>query len=283
MAVALLSRHGIIRASPHQSDASMTEPTIILERQGAIRRITLNRPDKLNSFTRGMLSELDDALTEISNDDAARALIITGAGRAFCAGQDLREAGAVEDGAAVRAVVERLYNPAIRLLRSLQIPVLAAVNGIAAGAGASLAIACDLVIAAESASFVQAFSKIGLVPDAGGSYFMPRLIGSARALGLALLAEPVDARQAAEWGLIWQAVPDADFPDTIAEMGERLAQLPTASVALTKRALNASGHHSLEQQLALEAELQAQAAETEDFQEGVQAFLGKRNPRFTGR
>ena len=261
----------------------MTEPSIILERTGAIRRITLNRPDKLNSFTRDMLSELDDALTDIAADTEARALVITGAGRAFCAGQDLREAGAVEDGAAVRAVVERLYNPAIRLLRSLQIPVLAAVNGIAAGAGASLAIACDLVIAAESASFVQAFSKIGLVPDAGGSYFMPRLIGSARALGLALLAEPVDSRTAAQWGLIWKAVPDAEFAATIIATAERLAQLPTAAVALTKQALNASGHHSLEQQLALEAELQAQAAETEDFQEGVKAFLEKRNPRFIGR
>jgi 2-(1,2-epoxy-1,2-dihydrophenyl)acetyl-CoA isomerase len=261
----------------------MTENSILLERQGAIRRITLNRPDKLNSFTRDMLSDLDDALTDIAGDTEARALVITGAGRAFCAGQDLREAGAVEDGAAVRAVVERLYNPAIRLLRSLQIPVLAAVNGIAAGAGASLAIACDLVIAAESASFVQAFSKIGLVPDAGGSYFMPRLIGSARALGLALLAEPVDAKTAAQWGLIWKAVPDADFAATIEATAERLAQLPTAAVALTKQALNASGHHSLDQQLALEAELQAQAAETEDFQEGVRAFMEKRNPRFIGR
>ena len=261
----------------------MTESSILLERKGAIRRITLNRPDKLNSFTRDMLAELDDALTDIAADDEARALVITGAGRAFCAGQDLREAGAVEDGAAVRAVVERLYNPAIRLLRSLQIPVLAAVNGIAAGAGASLAIACDLVLAAESASFVQAFSRIGLVPDAGGSYFMPRLIGSARALGLALLAEPVDAKTAAQWGLIWKAVPDSDFPAAVDSMAERLAQLPTAAVALTKQALNASGHHSLEQQLALEAELQGQAAETEDFQEGVRAFQEKRNPRFIGR
>ena len=261
----------------------MTEPTILLERTGSIRRITLNRPDKLNSFTRAMLSELDDALTDIAADDEARVLVVTGSGRAFCAGQDLREAGAVEDGAAVRAVVERLYNPAIRLLRSLQIPVLAAVNGIAAGAGASLAVACDLVIATESASFVQAFSKIGLVPDAGGSYFMPRLIGSARALGLALLAEPVDAKTAADWGLIWKAVPDADFTATVETTVERLAELPTAAVALTKRALNASGHHSLEQQLALEAELQSQAAETEDFEEGVRAFLEKRNPRFIGR
>jgi 2-(1,2-epoxy-1,2-dihydrophenyl)acetyl-CoA isomerase len=261
----------------------MAESSILFERQGAIRRITLHRPEKLNSFTRDMLSELDDALTDIAKDGEARALVITGSGRAFCAGQDLREAGAVEDGAAVRGVVERLYNPAIRLLRSLQIPVLAAVNGIAAGAGASLAIACDLVIAAESASFVQAFSRIGLVPDAGGSYFMPRLVGSARALGLALLAEPVDARTAAQWGLIWKAVPDADFAAEIDATAERLAQLPTAAVALTKRALNASGHHSLEQQLALEAELQGQAAETEDFQEGLKAFVEKRNPRFIGR
>lgn len=261
----------------------MTEPSILFERTGAVRRLTFNRPDKLNSFTRDMLSALDDALTDIAADDEARALVITGSGRAFSAGQDLREAGAVEDGAAVRAVVERLYNPAIRLLRSLQIPVLAAVNGIAAGAGASLALACDLVIAAESASFVQAFSKIGLVPDAGGSYFMPRLVGSARALGLALLAEPVDAKTAAQWGLIWRTVPDADFAATIAATAERLAALPTASVALTKQALNASGHHSLEQQLALEAELQARAAETEDFQEGVRAFLEKRSPRFIGR
>jgi 2-(1,2-epoxy-1,2-dihydrophenyl)acetyl-CoA isomerase len=261
----------------------MTEASILLERDGAIRRLTLNRPDKLNSFTRAMLTELGDALNEIAADDEARALVITGAGRAFCAGQDLREAGAVEDGAAVRAVVERHYNPIVRSLRGLQIPVLAAVNGIAAGAGASLAIACDLVIAAESASFVQAFSKIGLVPDAGGSYFMPRLIGSARALGLALLAEPVDARTAAQWGLIWKAVADSDFPAAIESTAQKLAQLPTAAVALTKQALNASGHHSLEQQLALEAELQGQAAETEDFFEGVSAFLEKRGPRFIGR
>jgi len=261
----------------------MTEASILLEHSGAIRRLTLNRPDKLNSFTRAMLSEIGDALTDIAADDEARALVITGAGRAFCAGQDIREAGAVEDGAAVRAVIERHYNPVVRLLRSLQIPVLAAVNGIAAGAGASLAIACDLVIAAESASFVQAFSRIGLVPDAGASYFVPRLVGPARALGLALLAEPINAATAAQWGLIWKSVPDADFAATIAATAERLAELPTAAVALTKQAINASGHHSLEQQLALEAELQSQAAETEDFQEGVRAFLEKRNPRFIGR
>ncbi|HVM85273.1 MAG TPA: enoyl-CoA hydratase-related protein [Candidatus Binatia bacterium] len=261
----------------------MTESTVLLERTGGIRRLTLNRPDKLNSFTRAMLSELGDALSDIAGDDEARVLVVTGAGRAFSAGQDLREAEAIEDGAAVRAVVERLYNPVVRQLRSLQIPVLAAVNGIAAGAGASLAVACDLVIAAESASFVQAFAKIGLVPDAGASYLVPRLIGQARALGLALLAEPIDARTAESWGLIWKAVPDAAFAETVEATAARLSQSPTAAIALMKQALNASGHHSLEQQLALEAELQARAAETEDFQEGVRSFLEKRAPRFIGR
>ena len=261
----------------------MTYATITLDRQDGIARLTLNRPDKLNSFTRDMLSDLDDALTDIAGDGEARALVITGSGRAFCAGQDLREAGAVEDGAAVRAVVERLYNPAIRLLRSLQIPTLAAVNGIAAGAGAGLAMACDIAVAAQSASFALAFSRIGLIPDAGSSYFLPRLVGSARALGLALLAEPIDAETAAQWGLIWKAVPDSEFPQAVAGLADRLAQLPTAAIALTKQALNGGGHHSLDQQLALEAELQGRAAETEDFQEGVRAFLEKRSPRFIGR
>jgi len=259
------------------------ESTILVEREGAIRRVTLNRPDKLNSFTRAMLSELGDALNDIAGDQEARALVITGAGRAFSAGQDLREAEAVEDGAAVRAVVERHYNPVIRTLRSLPIPVLAAVNGIAAGAGASLALACDLAIAAQPASFVFAFSRIGLVPDAGGSYFLPRLVGQARALGLALLAEPIDAATATDWGLIWKTVPEAEFAATIAATAARLARLPTAAIGLMKRAINAGGHHSLEQQLALEAGLQAEAAETEDFQEGVRAFLEKRAPRFIGR
>ena len=261
----------------------MNQPSILLERTGAVRRLTLNRPDKLNSFTRAMLSEIGDALNEIAQDDDARVLVISGAGRAFCAGQDLREAEAVEDGAAVRAVVERHYNPMIRLIRSMRIPVVAAVNGIAAGAGASLAVACDLVIAAQSASFVLAFSRVGLVPDAGASYFVPRLIGQARALGLAMLAEPVEASRAADWGLIWRAVPDAEFAAAVETAAEHLAQLPTAAIGLLKQAINASGHHSMEQQLALEAELQAQAAETEDFQEGLHAFLEKRSPRFTGR
>lgn len=261
----------------------MTESTILLSRRDSVLTLTLNRPDKLNSLTIEMLSELGDALSEVAADDTVRVLIITGAGRGFCAGQDLRQAGTIGDGRAVRNVIERHYNPIIRQIRTLKAPVIAAVNGIAAGAGANLAIACDLVIATESASFVQAFCRIGLIPDAGGTYFLPRLVGHARALGLALLGDTLDARQAADWGLIWQAVPDADFTKTIDDLAARLATAPTAALALMKQAVNASGHHSLDQQLATEAELQPIAAETEDFQEGVQAFLQKRNPNFSGR
>jgi 2-(1,2-epoxy-1,2-dihydrophenyl)acetyl-CoA isomerase len=261
----------------------MTDQSILLDRRDNILHLTLNRPDKLNSLTVAMLSELADVLSDISTDDEARVLVITGAGRGFCAGQDLREAGAIGDGRSVRNVIERHYNPIIRQIRGLAMPVVAAVNGIAAGAGANLALACDIVVAAESASFVQAFSRIGLIPDAGGTYFLPRLVGHARALGLAMLGDAVDARKAAEWGMIWEAVPDADFPAAVDALSKRLAEMPTVALALMKQALNASGHHSLEQQLATEAELQPIAAETEDFQEGVQAFLGKRPARFFGR
>jgi 2-(1,2-epoxy-1,2-dihydrophenyl)acetyl-CoA isomerase len=262
---------------------TLAPTNIILDRRDNVWRLTLNRPDKLNSFTRDMLTEIGDALTEIEADAEARALVITGAGRGFCAGQDLREAAAVEDGDAVRAVIERHYNPMIRLLRSLHIPVMAAVNGVAAGAGASLAVAADLVLATQSASFSFAFSRIGLIPDAGATYFVPRLVGHARALGLALLGDTIGAETAAQWGLIWQAVPDAEFHAAVERMTDRLANLPTAAVALMKQAVSAGEHHSLEQQLALEAELQSRAAETEDFQEGRSAFLEKRNPRFAGR
>jgi 2-(1,2-epoxy-1,2-dihydrophenyl)acetyl-CoA isomerase len=261
----------------------LAQTNIILEHSDNVWRLTLNRPDKLNSFTRDMLSEIGDALSEIEGDAEARALVITGAGRGFCAGQDLREAEAVEDGDAVRAVIERHYNPMIRLLRGLHIPVLAAVNGVAAGAGASFAVAADLVLATQSASFSFAFSRIGLIPDAGATYFVPRLVGHARALGLALLAETISAETAAQWGLIWQAVPDAEFGTAVETMTDRLAHLPTGAIALMKQAVSAGEHHSLEQQLALEAALQSRAAETEDFQEGRSAFLEKRNPRFTGR
>ncbi len=261
----------------------MSESTILVRRDGSVARLTLNRPDRLNSFTLGMLGELSDALSDLDADDAVRVVILGGAGRGFCAGQDLSDHEAVDDARAIRSVVERHYNPVVRQLRALRQPVIGAVNGVAAGAGCSLALACDITIATASAKFVNAFVNIGLSLDCGGSYFLPRLVGQARALGLALLGDAIDAAKAAEWGLIWKCVPDADFASEVDALAGRLAQMPTAAIGLIKQAINLSGHHSLEQQLATEAELQGAAAETEDYQEGRAAFLAKRKPRFTGR
>jgi 2-(1,2-epoxy-1,2-dihydrophenyl)acetyl-CoA isomerase len=264
-------------------EKTMTESSILLQREGAIARLTLNRPDRLNALTLAMLGELSAALSELDGDDTVRAVILTGSGRGFCAGQDLTDHEAVDDTRAIRAVVERHYNPVIRQIRALPQPVIAAVNGVAAGAGCSLVLACDIAIAIESAKFSNAFVNIGLIPDGGGSYFLPRLVGQARALGLSLLGETIEAKTAVEWGLIWKAVPDAEFAGAVDAMARRLAEMPTAAIGLIKHAINVSGHHSLEQQLAVEAELQAQAAETEDYQEGRAAFLEKRKPRFIGR
>ncbi|MBI2255265.1 MAG: enoyl-CoA hydratase/isomerase family protein [Proteobacteria bacterium] len=260
----------------------MSEADILVAKEGAIRRITLNRPQRLNALTRGLLGNLSDALADIAADDEARVLVLTGSGRGFCAGQDLTDKGAVEDGRVVRDTVERYYNPVVRQLRSLDLPVIAAVNGIAAGAGMSLALSADITLATESAVFDLAFARIGLIPDAGGTYTLQRILGPARALGLAILGEKIGARQAADMGLIWRSVPDADFRSEVDALAARLATAPTKAIALMKRAFNAGGHHSLEQQLALEAELQSQAADTEDFQEGLAAFLGKRAPKFKG-
>ena len=261
----------------------MTDASILLQRDGAVARLTLNRPDRLNSLTLGMLGELSAVLTDLDGDESVRVVILTGMGRAFCAGQDLTDHEAMDDTRAVRSVVERHYNPVIRQIRSLSQPVIAAVNGVAAGAGCSLALACDIAVATASAKFINAFVNIGLIPDGGGSYFLPRLIGQARALGMTLLGEPLDAKIAAEWGLIWKAVPDSDFAGEVEALAKRLAEMPTVTIGLIKHAINVSGHHSLEQQLAVEAELQAAAAETEDYQEGRAAFLEKRKPRFFGR
>jgi 2-(1,2-epoxy-1,2-dihydrophenyl)acetyl-CoA isomerase len=261
----------------------MSDASILSQRDGAIVRLTLNRPDRLNALTLAMLGELSDALSDIDGNDEVRAVILTGAGRGFCAGQDLNDHAAIDDTRAIRSVVERHYNPVVRQIRALRQPVIAAVNGVAAGAGASLALACDITIATASAKFSSAFVNIGLIPDAGGSYFLPRLVGQARALGLALLGDTIEAKVAADWGLIWKSVPDADFDAEIDAMAKRLSDMPTIAIGLIKQAINLSGHHSLEQQLATEAELQAQAAETEDYQEGRAAFLEKRKPRFFGR
>jgi len=256
---------------------------LIRSEGGEVVWLTFNRPDRLNACTHVMLSDLSDALADIEGTDSVRAVVISGAGRAFCAGQDLKESGAIEDGTAIRNTLERHYNPVIRQIRALDRPVMAAVNGIAVGAGCGLALACDLVIASDAASFGFVFPKIGLMPDAGLTYFLPRLVGHARALGLGLLGETISAKVAAEWGLIWQSVPEAEFQAATNSMAHKLAQLPTVAVSLLKQAINAGEHHSLEQQLALEAELQGQAGDSEDFQEGRAAFLEKRPPRFIGR
>jgi 2-(1,2-epoxy-1,2-dihydrophenyl)acetyl-CoA isomerase len=217
-------------------------------------------------------------------EETVRALLITGSGRGFCAGQDLNER-AMSDGAQVElgSALEKSYNPMVRGLRDLHMPVLCAVNGVAAGAGCNFALAADIVIAARSASFIEVFSRIGLIPDAGGTYVLPRLVGAARAMALSLLAEPVSAEQAASWGLIWKCVDDDKLMSDARELAQRLATGPTRAYALIKQALNASPANTLEQQLALEAKLQREAGRTEDFREGVQAFLEKRSPRYQGR
>ena len=262
----------------------MTYRTILLDFAEGVATITLNRPERLNSFTEEMHQELRQALDAVEAPGAARVLVLTGAGRAFSAGQDLTEAAVPADmqGFDAGATLERNYNVMLRRLRALPMPVLAAVNGIAAGAAANVALACDIVIAARSASFLQAFGRLGLIPDAGGTYLLPRRVGLARALGLALLAEPLPAEQAEQWGLIWKCVADEEFADAVRMLAVKLAQGPTRAYTLMKRALYAGAEEPFEAQLAREIELQREAATTADFREGVAAFLEKRAPRFTG-
>lgn len=256
---------------------------ILFEIDQGVARITLNRPDLLNSIHTEMSGELQDALARAARDPAIRALLVTGAGRAFCAGQDLdevRPGGPVTDFA---AHARNVYTPLVTGIRRLEKPVVCAVNGVAAGAGANLALACDLVFAAEEASFVQAFAKIGLVPDTGGSFFLPRLVGLARATALCLLGEKISGRQAADMGLIYRACPGAALSDEATRLARHLATQPTTGLGLTKRLLNASLTNDLDAQLELEAGLQGVAGCTADYAEGVAAFLGKRAPVFTGR
>ena len=260
----------------------MTIPmTIIVEQHPGYRQITLNRPERLNALTVEMADALMAALDAAAGDDDCRALLLTGAGRGFCAGQDLTAIAGANP-----AEIERLlehYNPLIEKIRALPIPVVAAVNGVAAGAGANLALACDIVMAARSASFMQAFARIGLVPDCGGTWFLPRLVGMARARGLMMLAEPLPAGTAAAWGLIWQAVDDDRLMFEAQALTARLAGGPTVALGLIKQALDESAFNGLDDQLALESDLQVEAAETPDHAEGVRAFLEKRSPVFSGR
>jgi len=258
--------------------------SVLVSLQGGVQTITLNRPEKLNACNPQMHKELRAALERAADADEIRAVLLTGAGRAFCAGQDLSERD-VSPGSAIDLSVSlgSHYNPLVRRLRALPKPVVCAVNGVAAGAGANIALACDLVIAARSASFVQAFSKIGLIPDSGGTWFLPRMVGSARAMGLALLAEKLTAEDAERWGLIWKVVEDAQLAKEAALVAQNLAAGPTRSYGLLKRAMQASPGNSLDAQLDLERDLQREAGLSEDYREGVTAFKEKRAPRFKGK
>ena len=250
-----------------------------------IARLTLNRPDKLNSFTGEMHAELRTALDRVQSDHAIRVLVLTGAGRAFSAGQDLADPDMAKiDGRMpdIGNVVERNYKPLIMRLQNLRVPTIAAVNGIAAGAGASVALACDLVIATKSASFLQAFSKIGLIPDTGGTWFLPQRVGMARAMGLALLADKLPAEKAAEWGLIWECTEDADFAARIDALAKQLSTAPTKALVRTRQAMHAAPGHTLEQQLSFEGSFMRELGWSPDYAEGVAAFMEKRAPNFTG-
>jgi 2-(1,2-epoxy-1,2-dihydrophenyl)acetyl-CoA isomerase len=263
---------------------SSPSSSLILERGDGVLQITLNRPDVLNSFTREMAQALRQVLAEAATDDAVRAVVLTGAGRGFCAGQDLAEALPEGDGPMpdIGEIVKSCYNPIIRAIRALEKPVLCAVNGIAAGAGANLAFACDLTIAADDANFVESFAKLGLIPDTSGTFFVPRLVGLQRATGMFFLAEKIPAVRAKEWGLIWDVAPKAELMTTVLVMARQLATQATRGFGLTKRALNASFANGLDAQLDVEAQAMHEAGRTADYEEGVRAFLEKRAPVYRG-
>jgi 2-(1,2-epoxy-1,2-dihydrophenyl)acetyl-CoA isomerase len=263
----------------------VTEALVLYTVAGGVATVTLNRPDKLNAFTEAMHRELALILDRVEADLSVRALLLTGAGRAFCAGQDLgdRVMGEGEAPPDLGDTLERLYNPLVRRLCRLERPVVCAVNGVAAGAGANLALNCDLVLAARSARFIEPFCRLGLVPDAGGTWILPRLVGPARARGLALLGEPLSAEQAEAWGLIWRVVDDERLLDEAGALARHLASQATKGLGLIKRALLASANNGLDAQLDLERDLQREAGRSEDYAEGVRAFLAKRVPVFKGR
>jgi 2-(1,2-epoxy-1,2-dihydrophenyl)acetyl-CoA isomerase len=256
-------------------------PAIISHFEEGVLTLTLNRPTVFNSFNRAMALQLQAELDRCSSDDKIRAVVLTGEGKAFCAGQDLSEATDPE-GPDLQQIVAEHYNPIILKIRALEKPVIAAVNGVAAGAGANIALACDLVMAKESASFIQAFSKIGLIPDSGGTFILPRLVGLQKATALMMTGEKVMAKEAEQMNMIYKAVADEDFSAAVTKLASQMAQMPTKGLGLTKRALNLSLNNSLENQLKIEEVLQTEAGQTHDFKEGVTAFLEKRNPEFKG-
>jgi 2-(1,2-epoxy-1,2-dihydrophenyl)acetyl-CoA isomerase len=255
---------------------------IIVEHDGPIARITLNRPDRLNSFTAAMHEELKEALNEVAE---ARVIVLTGAGRGFCAGQDLNDRAVTSGDHPVDlgTTVETAWNPLIRKITSLPQPVIARVNGVAAGAGANIALACDMVVAARSAKFIQSFSAIGLIPDSGGTWALPRLVGQARAMGLALTGEPLPAEKAEEWGLIWKCVDDGALDAEVDAIAQKLASLPPLGLAAIKEMIRASWSHTLDQELNHQRDAMRRLGFSEDYREGVTAFLEKRQPNFVGR
>lgn len=262
----------------------MSDTSVLIDKRDGYRVITLNRPDRLNAFNDAMHAALRAALDEAERDESCRALLLTGAGRAFCSGQDLADRLA-KPGETVLAgaALDNYYNPLVLRLHGMRFPVVAAVNGIAAGAGCNVALACDIVLAAKSASFTQSFARIGLIPDSGGTWMLPRLVGMARARGLALLAEPLPADKAEDWGLIWKAVEDAALMAEAEKLCAHFAGAPTYGLGLIKQALDAGQTNGLAAQLDLERDLQREASRAPDYAEGVRAFFEKRKPVFTGR
>lgn len=250
--------------------------------EGGVVYLHLNRPDKFNSFNRPMALEMQELLDKCGQDASVRAVVITGTGKAFCAGQDLQEA-IDPNGPGLQRILSEGYNPIIERIRTLAKPVIAAVNGVAAGAGANIALACDIVVATESASFIQAFSKIGLIPDSGGTYMLPRLIGFQKASALMMLGDKVGAVEAERIGMIYTYYSDTEFLDKVKALADQVSKMPTKGLALTKKALNAGLVNTLDQQLAEEEVLQIQAGNSYDYKEGVQAFLEKRAPEFLGK
>ena len=262
----------------------MQYQNILFSIEAGIATLTLNRPDKLNSFTQAMHEEVRHALARVQQDSSVRVFVLAASGRGFCAGQDLSDRAVAPGAPAVDLgeSVAKNYAPLVLALRALPMPVICAVNGVAAGAGANLALACDIVVAGESASFVEVFCKLGLIPDTGGTYFLPRLVGNARAMGMAMLGEKIPAALAEQWGLIWKCVPDAELAGTVQAMALHFSTAPTRGLAFTKRALYASPQNTLAEQLALEAGMMSELGRSADYREGVAAFMEKRAPQFKG-
>lgn len=255
---------------------------LIVEKSGGVCNITLNRPKSFNSFNRAMALELQQTLDNAGQDKDVRVIVLRGEGKAFCAGQDLVEVTDEKLNPGFKKILDEHYGPIIQKIRNNPKPIVAAVNGVAAGAGANIALACDIVIAKEGAKFIQAFSAIGLIPDSGGTFFLPRLVGFQKASALAMLGDAVEAKEAEAIGMIYKAIPEDNFEEALSKLAFKLAQMPTKGLSLTKAAFNQSLNNSLEAQLALESKLQIEASETQDYTEGVTAFLEKRKPNFIG-